>query len=1049
MEPNYVIYSASAGSGKTFQLAIKFISICLKGSEHTFKEILAITFTNKAAGEMKSRILNNLYKLSIGDSSENFLLFRNAIRNETMLRDEEITEKSKKILFAILHDFSAFQVLTIDKFFVKVFKSFAADLLISPARKPSIDEKYVKDLAFAMTIDKIGIDREFTEFFKSYLRKFVDESQERSSNTLFDINPEKYLKKIIAKLSNDSSDKLLSHLDNTTYSDFRIKIDYLEEKSNLYIQKIKSLNENVKDLFRKYYIQKSDTSRGTFYNMFFESLSNNPLDIHKCIEQIKNLLTKDDLKSHFNKGSKEKIERYPEFENAVYNHMVEIKNCLLKVSFLDNIKTLSSLLIVLRDAHRAIQILSEEEGIILLNEISRIIHQHIKDERGEFVFEKVGMKFKHIFIDEFQDTSTRQWENLKPLVIEILSVNGSVHIIGDPKQSIYGFRNANSSLMNELMKEGNASAQIPVKPLKKALNINYRSSQTIVEFNNKIFSHIRHRYKDILSDAYQDVVQTPSAEKKGYVEIKSFDSESYEEDTVHYIAHLIRQKVNNGYKMSDILILLRSTDKAKFISNKLINYQFDDDFTIQVTSSDSFLLKENTLINIFINSLRIVNDVRDKKAAVNLLYDLLRERIIECGDSEHAMFENFVSTQQNIFEYISNYLPDKPDGLSAELKYLYKIHQFKRFSVDEMIKIFSKFYSIDRRSDMFLTAFFDLVYEYCDTYKMKDTGSFLTYWDEIVSDTLTINTSATPNAVQVMTIHKAKGLEWPVVILPFFEFKVFNAEEEIIELDDREYGLKTAIMKLTKKNEWPDKYVHVQSKLINDKILESVNLMYVAMTRAKEEMYILFKQNPSSDSVSYYLLDAIKNTTGVRDTITYGQPSELEQKDSDKSEDQVLEKSETGEWRSMLHIAPVYSALNFDKIALGTRMHSVISGCHSMEDFENKLKTLKPEDSLYQPFKNLVDFLKSSGELKKFFESKKVMNERKILVRGQYYVPDAMALDGRTIHILDYKTGSKRSEHEDQLRKYLSLVGEAGYEAGKGYLVYIGRESVEMVEVSV
>lgn len=1049
MNSNFVIYSASAGSGKTFQLAVKFISICLKGNENTFKEILAITFTNKAAGEMKSRILDNIYKLSVDDQSENFKPFRQEIIHETKLKHEEITEKSKKLLSAILHDFSAFQVLTIDKFFVKVFKSFAADLLISPTRKPSIDEKYVKDLALDMVINQIGQDQDLTDFFNSYLDLYFNEMNNGSDTDKIDSNPTKYLNKIIDKISKDASDELLEHLKEVSYTEFRDKITELRKRKARLVADLKSLNKHVKNEFNNNCITDKDTKHGTLYKLFFEKLSKDAINLKDCLSTLQNI-NPELINNYFNKSALLRIQNNVNFQEFLRDSIRLIKNCLIHIAFLEDIINSSSLLIILRDAHEGIQQLSQEENIISLNEISRIIFEHIREERGEFVFEKVGMRYKHIFIDEFQDTSTRQWENLKPLLSQILSVNGTVHIIGDPKQSIYGFRNANSGLMINLMSDNYNAPGIPVKPSKVSLDKNYRSSKTIVDFNNRIFSGI---WKEISSiqTSYLDIIQKEYSQDEGYVEIKLLGRESYKENTLTYVADTICQKIKNGYQMRDIAILLRSSSNAKYLANELINYQFENNFSIRITSSDSFLLKENIYVKIIMNTLRVIYDVNDNESAFNLLYDLLKENLLKCGESEHEFFKKYMVGEQNIFEYISSHQTCKTEGQYIELKYFEKIYKLKSLAVDELVKRITKFYAFDKISDVFLSSFIDFVYDYGETVQSKDIGRFLSHWDTVVSEDLTINTSANSDSIQIMTIHKAKGLEWPVVLLPFFEYRTFNHEEEIIELEEQEYGLKTAIVKLTKNRHWPDRYEPIRVNFEINQLSEAINLMYVAMTRAKKEMHISYQQKPNIGQISHILDTVLGKTFSANsngDTFVIGKSSKVSHSHPTASDGDSVKKTETAEWRDTLSIAPVYSAFNHEKIAQGSKMHALISACYTFEDFEKKLAMLKPEDVLYKPFSKLVERIKTSEELKDFFYSEKVMNERKIIADGKFFVPDAMALNGNNIQLLEYKTGRKREEHQDQLKHYMALTERAGYKVSRAFLVYIGEEDAEIVDVS-
>ncbi|MFN4299349.1 MAG: UvrD-helicase domain-containing protein [Thermaurantimonas sp.] len=1040
MDSRFTIYSASAGSGKTFNLALEYIALCLQGHEYSFREILAITFTNKAAEEMKSRILYYLYQLSTNDPANSIEPFRKALIEKAQLSPELLSQKAKKILFAILHDFSAFHVITIDKFFVKVFRSFSADLLISSSRKPSIDQELLEELALDDVLSALGINTDFTNFFQDYLRNLLTAPNEN------DINPLISLKNLIEKISNDASYQLLLSLKDISYEDFKRKIEQLRAKKTeiqLYISK---LNQQIKNIFQSHGIHQEHCSRGTLYKLYFEKLSSQPLDINKCIEDVEKALAKK-WHEHFRKEASITLLSLDEIENDVIKLSEYILNNLLKIQFIENILSLSSLLIILRDAENSINKLSDEENLILLSDISRIINEQICLESGDFIYEKIGNRFKHIFIDEFQDTSKRQWQNMYPLIVNALSTDGFVKLIGDPKQSIYRFRNADSKQMLQLI-NNQYSEKYPIDPQKISLNKNFRSAKNIVEFNNKIFTFIRDKYCDYttIHQTLSDVVQQICNQNEGYVEIKKFDRDQYDENTIEYVASIIQNKVQQGYELCDIAILVRNKQDGRLLANNLINYHLNSNQRIEVTSSESFLLKGNPKLNILINTLRVIDKMDNKTASFELLYDLMKLGILSSVDSEHSLLFDYANYNDHIFKFLRQ---KKLFPQISDLPEHDNIYYLKKFSINELINLLIKIYRFDQESDAFVAAFSELVYDYSLNTNKVDITNFLLYWDSVLDEEFSINTTSALNAVQIMTIHKAKGLEWPVVILPFFDFKTFKSDEEIIELDEEEYSLKSALVKVRKNEKWPTPYEKIRKELVEHQLADNLNLMYVAMTRAREEMFISTLSAPSSDEISTLLHMAVSQTYGHPETEEYLAIGSTEKIDTRSEVQEKIEPKyiETSDWRKVLGIAPVYSSAMNQKIAVGSKMHKLISTCYSIKDFEERLETLDKNESLFPAFKKLTEAIKNSVELREFYSADRVLNERKILVKGQYFVPDTMAIHNNKISILEYKTGTKKPEHISQIKQYMHLAADAGYSIHKAFLVYLNEERVELEKV--
>ncbi|KFD39560.1 hypothetical protein AT05_04080 [Schleiferia thermophila str. Yellowstone] len=1051
MDSPFVIYSASAGSGKTFTLASDYISICLTGPSNVHRQILAITFTNKAAEEMKERILKNLQKLAAGDSSENFQAFKAEIEKKTNLSDNILKKKAERVLFEILHDMSGFHVITIDKFFLKLYKAFTAELLTSWNKAPGVDETYIQTLAIDSLISELGTNSELTKFFEDYLNITFNDSE-------YIRDPTFILQEITKKISDEKAELFLNNFQNIDYKDFNDTITKLREHKKLLLNEVNQINECTKKIFSKHNLKREDCSRGTLYKLFFEELSSEEINLNDTINKlqiISNKIKNNEFQSYLLNSSLKNIENINSLAKCFESSASKLLARLIKVRLIENILKLSSLLILLRDIEKKIKEVSEEENQVLLSEISATIHAFIRNEAADFIFEKLGNRYHYIFIDEFQDTSSRQWENIKPLAHEILAKNGTLKLIGDPKQSIYRFRNANSQLMIELL--NHKKTPFNISPEKKVLDKNFRSAQEIVNFNNDFFSKIKKSIWNFEKDSYHDVVQNASSKEKGYVEIQALNSstaDEYEEATLNHVKEIIRDCIQRNYRYGNIAILVRSKAQGKKLADyfQQLNSNEQTFEKIPVSSQDSFAIKSNPKVKVLDNSLRLIKNPQEQLLKFKIAYDLIKLKIIDLnGQSEHQLYKEILNDNQCFFTYLlSTCKIQKNHSLLERIRYT---SELRRIPVHELATQLVQFYFPNERQDPFIVAYLELVYDYVEKYRSSDIVGFLDYYTHQIDEDRSINASTTPDAVSIMTIHKAKGLEWPVVILPFFDYKTFQQEMHIIPLNPNRYFLGAALVHIYKNQNWPeeDDLEEMRKRYVQEQMEDAVNLMYVAFTRPKSELYISIKNKPYQDEISHLIKCTVFDGNPIAsESSVYVKGVKATQKSKQQTEisPQPLQtETTTTHWRDKLKIARHYSLPQAQKISTGSKMHQILSQCNHLNDLKERIHSNALTSYERNILQKLVEFIDGNDELKAIYTAPKVVTERAILSNGQFVIPDAMALIGDVIKVVEYKTGHPSDAHLDQLRHYVHLLSQGGQKA-EGYLLYLKEDGIEMRKIS-
>ncbi|WP_185849369.1 UvrD-helicase domain-containing protein [Blattabacterium cuenoti] len=826
------IYNASAGSGKTTFLVINYLYVLLKSPyPDEFKRVLALTFTKKASEEMKNRILQCIKEFSNKKVKKEYrFLFDYIIKNFNLTK-HQLYQRSEKILFTILHDFYYFSrnISTIDKFTYNIIRSLFSE----------------REVHLEMDTDQ-------------FLLKIVEnilyrlKNSEKWSNVLIQSSLEKLkegknwdLKKELFKIAHIMIEEnhffSVKKIKNYSLEDFVLLKNILIKRTKIFENKCKKKGEKFFQFLEKTSIQKH-----SFIHLdlprFFQKFKNGNIFFNPFNERLEKYIQKGIFYSKFFSDKNQKI-LIKKNQNKILFLYEEIKsiyqknisNYLLDKLFLRKINILS----IIHEIEKEFYSIKNEKKIILNTELNKILYEKIVKGVFPKIYEKIGIQYKYYFIDEFQDISFLQWQNLRILVENALSENGSAMIVGDPKQSIYRWRGGDAKQFINLIYSKSNFYKKKIKTIEK----NFRSFEEIVKFNNLLYQSISKTFNStIYQDIYKNYQQKIYKKKSGgYVEINLTNdcNKNYKEHIYLCIKNKIEKLLKQKYALSDIAILVRNNEEGHFLSEKLVGDG------ISVNTSVSLLIKNHLEIQIIINFLNIIAYPYCYQKRVILIFLLLKNKFFRTKKNDHDFIMKILFLPLNLFL--------KKILLKNSLT-LNKLYNKSIYNISE--DIIEAFGLLNNKNSIYIYSFLDFVYRY-----MKKIGNsiidFLDYW-ELKKEKESIVISDHINAIRIMTIHKSKGLQFPVVLIPFTDWNIYskNKEEVWIDVNPHLYnGLNSIYLEI----ETYFKYIKddrnirnfYENYLSNIKF-DNINLLYVATTRSIEQL-ILFSKIGNDKSVSFYI----------------------------------------------------------------------------------------------------------------------------------------------------------------------------------------------------
>ena len=1042
----FQVYNASAGSGKTFTLVKQYLKVLLTSSDlFMFQKVLAITFTNKAAAEMKARVLFYLEEFAEGSESD---LFKN-ILSETNLDATIIQERSKKILEAILKNYAAFSITTIDSFTHKIIKSFAFDLGLSLNFEVEMDAISLLNEAVDVLISKIGTDQKLTDLLIDYSLDKIDDDKS------WDIS--KDLNDFAKVLLNEDDVKHFRRLADKKLDDF-FELKNKIQKSNKGIEKeYKVFGNEVLSFIETSGVQLSDFAYTGEYPKHFEKLTKLRFlkfddlkfdaRLNTVIEDGKNLFA-----GKASAASKDTIEGISEQLRLYYYQSKDLYN-LTYSSYLLNKITLKSIipLAVLNNVNSELNNIKEDNNIRLNAEFNQLISDNIKNEPAPFIYERIGQRFQHYFIDEMQDTSVLQWQNLIPLIENALAQeNSNLLLVGDGKQAIYRWRGGKAEQFIDL--GSNEVNPFNVHKEIKNLETNYRSYSEIINFNNTFFSHTANflhneSYKNLF---LQGNVQLENAKKGGFVSLSFLEKEEEKEDEKVKYPKKVLEKINQlkeDFYLNEICVLTRTKKDGIAVADYL------SENGISIISSETLLLKNNSKINFIIDFLYSIQNTNDEEKRFEVLYFLHEHLKLKVPKNE--FFKKHIKlTNASIFENLKSY------GISFNFSIFQQVPFYEK--IEEIIRGFK----LVNSSNAYVQFFLDVVLE--QQRKATDIGDFLEFW-ELKKDKLSIVASENTNAVQVMTIHKSKGLEFPVVIFPC-DVNIYKQINPKIWFDDlpKEYDFKELLIDYKKDLSLINaRGLEIYNQQREELELDNFNLLYVSLTRAVEQLHVITEKKISAngvENVNHYsgvFINYLKEQNLWQEDLleyNFGNIERAKNKEAPESLAEIHQKFISTPWQEhnivlLASASKLWDTAQGKAIDFGNLFHEMLSKIITKNDvnsvtiqyhqkgFINKIQLKLIKEMMYL----VVDHPK----LAVYFSDKvTVFNEREIVdFDNQVVIPDRLVFNHlNEVTVIDYKTGIPSSEHHQQLLKYERVLKSMDFKVGKKLLIYINAE-VDVVEV--
>ena len=1055
---SFTIYKSSAGSGKTFTLVKEYLRLILPEPDH-FRHILAITFTNKAANEMKERVLGSLKELADppeerSTSTSSDLL--PALLRETNLTEQEIQRKAGEAIRLILHDYSDFTIGTIDSFAHHIIRTFAHDFGLPVNFNVEIDSDELLTTAVDLLIDKVGADVALTNLLVRFIENRMDDEQ--------DSNIERILLNFARILLDEEGNQQLAKLKDLTLEDFSRIAGNLKKQTKTFEQGIGTLAGKAVAL-----IDSSNLPAGAFYqgrsgiSRYFEKLSEGNLDSIEPNSFVRKTIDEDKWTSGTASGAeKEAILKLKPDLTAIYteiHHAYKEGKNLYHLS-MAVLKTLFPMA-VLNVIGQLLDGFKKQNNIVHISEFNQRISRFILNEPVPFIYERLGEKFNHILIDEFQDTSILQWHNLLPLVENSLSTGFFNLVVGDGKQAIYRWRNGDVRQFADLPaipgSEMNKSLRESEKILKyhfinESLNTNFRSKKEIVEFNNAFFSQIKNLltpYNQLVYDSLEQKSKTGA--DGGYIRIefagREMKSAQFREYLRSRILETIHEQEAAGFRKQDIAILCRRNEEGSEIARFLLGNGID------VISAESLMLMHSPEVNFLTGFVRLLYGSDNIVLIAELLTYLYRKGKLQASGL-HGLLSGIPSKpgKDFIFRILQgNKILIHPDRLRTRPVY---------DTIEELVRVFYP----DAKADPYLQFFLDTVLKYSRKHS-SSAVDFLEWWDEN-KDSFSIIMPDGMNAVRIMSMHKAKGLQFPVVILPFFtEKKMLTKKYLWVDLPKAGFhGLPVAMLETGKSMEKTE-FSELSMEEKDKTLLDTINLLYVAMTRPEERLFVFSPAPPAKpgtpESVPAFFFHYLQQSErwSEKDSVyEFGTVSRYKPKVNKKT---IAQRSLTtmisSDWREKVLIRT--SAPEAWDIAdpqrnfqWGNLVHTAFSRILKTGDEENVLLKMNDEGMIDQnQMKQLltkIRLLLADPLIRPFFlPDNKIRVEAEILrENGHIYRPDRVIIRENEAIVLDFKTGKPTKEQEKQIGLYGRLLNELGYMRVKKYLVFIEPE-IKVVEV--
>lgn len=1063
-EINLNVYRASAGSGKTHRLTEEYLHL-LFSSPFAYRHILAVTFTNKATDEMKSRIIAELSNLA-SDKGSSYL---DSLSKEYGYNEQQVRKEARDILVRILHDYSAFSVSTIDRFFQQTMRAFTREIGLGGGYNVELDtDKVLGEAIDSMLYD---LERNDNKQLLDWLIRFSEEKIENGETW----NIRNDIKSLSSEIFKESY-KAYSNQVQEDISDKKLMSDYKEMLFSIisnFEKRSQEIGEKTLNIMVRYELLPSDFKGGQ--NSPFKSFAR--WANGEIFEPTKTFrLLANDIKNWYSPKCSGEI------RDKIDSSYFELNECICSIiTHYDNSRIYQTAyeinryffaLGILGDVDKKVREYAAENNIMLISDTTELLNRIIEGNESPFIYEKVGQRINHYMIDEFQDTSGMQWQNFLPLVRDSLAGGNRNIIVGDVKQSIYRWRNSDWKLLDEQL-----SIDFQQEGINhETLGVNWRSAYNVIAFNNSIFSWgaklLQDTYNRILPEnnndwteafssritkAYEGLIQQVPQKNnwnEGHVRIEFVDTteQVWQDYALEQLPKQIEELQEKGYRLKDIAILVRTKREGADVANCLLEYKNqhqDSKYKYDIISDEALFISNSKSIRLIITLLKYLHNPLDVSLKALAVY-------------EYFKYSNSLNAEEALQKYFSAN-NELPDSFVESLEHIRQLPLYEM--AEEIFELFNA--SMEDNEQIYIQSFLDMVLDYTVRYS-SDLDGFLKWWEDSGKNK-SIFTPDGQDAIRIMTIHKSKGLGFNVVLIPFCNWEIDHKLTTILWCHPQEEPFNRLHLVPVKysqklKNTIFD-YEYFEERL--HAFIDNLNILYVAFTRAKNEL-IAFAPRPRKDDINNIssLLWACMNNnqeySDINNQLLLNLPLALDEEqgiwETGKSYLPVLKVEKTTveevsidslasipyEERIRLRLKNKYFFTDSGQRDYGTLMHEIVSKINLIDDLENTVEdyyisgdiTTEQKENLIEQLQNYLSepFVASwySGEYK-------VLNEVQILQpKGNFSRPDRVMIKDNEVVVIDYKFGEKEDKrYNKQVKYYTDQIRKMGYTDVKGYICYI------------
>lgn len=1083
--PNHVLsdrqylhlIKASAGSGKTHRLTGEYLHL-LFSRPNNHSHILAVTFTNKATDEMKSRIVEELFRLASGHDSP----YLKELMVDFSMGEDRIRSQASTILETILHDYSAFSISTIDRFFQRTMRAFTREMGLAGGFNIEVDETSLLMETIELMLSEL--DKPENKTLSDWLLKFMQDRIEEGKSWKIDQQVQDLSKQLFNETYKSLSDEDFAIIQDKTF---------LENYKQLLVRIVKSYEHEAKVIGVK--AVKLMENHGLMYDDFKHKRNSGFLLFVKLnngiIEKPSNRLIAlaDNADLWISSREKENAIRsaYSSGLNECVNSIIQLshndRDYLTAKQLLRNFFTLG----ILNDIKLRLRKLQQENNTLFLSDTTELLNDIISGTDSPFIYEKTGTLLTNFMIDEFQDTSRMQWDNFKPLIEESLAANNFNLIVGDVKQSIYRFRNSDWRLLEE-------QVEIDLHPeniQKHLLNTNWRSDANIIQFYNAFFkkaatilqndfdraiTQTTGNDSDVnsnrqIADAYADVYQyVPKNRENSGGEVKiTFlqcdKGDDWKSEVLEQLPHEIESLQDQGFALKDIAIVVRWNFEATQVAETLLNYKEqhpESSYRYDIISNEALLIGNAQSVKAVIALMRHFRNPQDKTRLMMAVYEFYR-------------FHRSISPD----EALQNFREGAAGDFPAEIRT--RLNELSSLPFYDMVETFFALSgdALDEKENAHLQAFLDIALKF-STKASSDLNNFLDWWDEKGCKKALFSPD-NQDAIRLITVHKSKGLGFGVVIMPFADWDVDHkanhnniiwckpkvAPFDALSVAPLNYGkgLADTIFR--------DEYLEEKRFTY----IDNLNLLYVAFTRTKHRL-IAFAPRPGKPETITTVADLLWRTiTDNREPkesdrhlislgdhftegnseciFTYGKPEKKEADDEKKR----VETCHTGRWQSL----PFDNRLQLRLNAIGfftdngsrdhgTLMHDIVSGVRYISDIpaavERKISGGElNEQEREKTVSELTNFLSLPAVSEWYTDSYTILNETQMLhPRYGFSRPDRVMIGNDEVIVIDYKFGELEDrKYIRQVERYVKTIEEMGYPCVKGFVFYVRLGTIKVI----